>query len=43
MSLCPIAAISIRVLYRDMVQNTIVYLTPVLVQSAGDTRHGGLA
>ena len=31
-----IAAISIRVLYRDIVHNTIVYLTPILVRSAGD-------
>ena len=36
MSLCPIAAISIRALYRDMLLNTIVYLTPILVRSAGD-------
>ena len=34
--LCQIAAKSIRVLYRDMVHNTIVYLTPILVQSAWD-------
>ena len=36
MSFFQIAAISIRVLYRDMVHNTIVYLTPILVRSAGD-------
>ena len=30
------AAISIRVLYRDMVHNTIVYLLPILVRSLGD-------
>ena len=34
--LCQIAAISIRLLYRDMVHNTIVYLPPILVRSAGD-------
>ena len=31
-----IAAISIRVMYRDIVHNTIVYLQPILVRSAGD-------
>ena len=36
LSLCQIAAISIRVLYRDIVHNTIVYLPPILVRSAGD-------
>ena len=36
LSLCPIAAISIRVLYRDIVHNAIVYLPPILVRSAGD-------
>ena len=38
-----IAAISIRVLYRDIVHNTIVYLPPILVRSAGDKRRGCLA
>ena len=36
LSLRQIAAISIRVLYRDIVHNTIVYLLPILVRSAGD-------
>ena len=36
MSFFQIAAISIRVLYRDMLHNTIVYLKPILVRSAGD-------
>ena len=36
LSLCQIAAISIRVLYRDIDHNTIVYLLPNLVRSAGD-------
>ena len=36
LSLCQIAAISIRVLYRDIVHNTIVYLPPILMRSAGD-------
>ena len=31
-----IAAISIRLLYRYIVHNTIVYLPPILVRSAGD-------
>ena len=31
-----IAAIYIRVLYRDIVHNTIVYLLTILVRSAGD-------
>ena len=31
-----IADISIRVLYGDIVHNTIVYLPPILVWSAGD-------
>ena len=35
-SLCQFAAISIRVLYRDIVRNAIVYLPPILVRSAGD-------
>ena len=35
-SLHQIAAISIRVLYRDIVHNTIVYLAPILVPSAED-------
>ena len=35
-SLCQIAAISIRVLYRDIVRNAIVYLPPILVRSAGE-------
>ena len=30
------AAISIRVSYRDIVHNAIVYLPPILVRSAGD-------
>ena len=36
LSLCQIFTISIRVLYRDIVRNTIVYLPPILVWSAGD-------
>ena len=36
LSLRQIAAISIRVLYRDIVHNTIVYLLPILARSAGD-------
>ena len=36
LSLCQIAAIYIRLLYRDMVHNSIVYLPPILVRSAGD-------
>ena len=36
LSLCQIAAKSIRLLYRDKVHNTIVYLPPILVRSAGD-------
>ena len=43
LSLCQIAAITIRVLHRDMVHNIIVYLPPILVRSAGDYRRGGLA
>ena len=35
-SLYWIAAIYIRVLYKDMVHNTIVCLSPILVQSVGD-------
>ena len=35
-SLGQIVAISIRLLYRDIVYNTIVHLPPILVQSAGD-------
>ena len=31
-----IAATSIRVLYRDIVHYTIVYLPPILVRPAGD-------
>ena len=31
-----IAAISIRVLYKDMVHKTIIYSPPILVRSAGD-------
>ena len=42
LSLCQIAAISIRVLYRDIVNKTSVYLPPNLVRSAGDLRRGGL-
>ena len=34
LSLCQIAAISIRVLYRDIVQNTIVYFPDILVFGA---------
>ena len=36
LSLCQFAAISIRVLYWDIVHNTIVYLPPILVRSAED-------
>ena len=36
LSVCHIAAISIRVLDKDIVHNTIVYLPPILVRSAGD-------
>ena len=36
LSLCQIAAISIRVLYRDTLHNNIVYLLPILVRSVGD-------
>ena len=36
LSLCQSAAIFIHVLHRDIVHNTIVYLPPILVQSAGD-------
>ena len=36
LSLCQIAAISILVLYGDIVCNTIVCLPPILVRSAGD-------
>ena len=36
LSFCQIAAISFRVLYRDIVHNTIVYIPPILVRSAGD-------
>ena len=36
LSLCQIAAISIRVLYRNMVHITIVYLPPILMLLAGD-------
>ena len=43
MSLRQIAAIFIRVLYWGMVHITIVYSTPILVRSAGDECHGGLA
>ena len=35
LSLCQFAAISIHVLYSDIVHNTIVYLPPILVRSAG--------
>ena len=34
------SAISDRVLYRDIVHNTIVYLLPNLVRSVGDKRRG---
>ena len=37
------SAISDRVLYRGIVDNTIVYLLPNSVQSAGDKHHGGLS
>ena len=36
LSLCQIAVIFIRVLYKDIVHNAIVYLPPILVRSAGD-------
>ena len=36
LSLCQIAAISVRVLCKDIVHNTIVYLPPILVWSVGD-------
>ena len=36
LTLYQIAAISIRVLYRDIVHNTIVYFPPILARSAGD-------
>ena len=36
LSLCQFVAISIRVLYWDIVHNAIVYLPPILVRSAGD-------
>ena len=36
LSLCEIAAMSSRVLYRDIVHNAIVHLPPILVQSTGD-------
>ena len=36
LSLGQIAAISIRLLFRDIVPNTIVHLPPILVRSAGD-------
>ena len=36
LSLYPIAAISIRVLYKDIVHNTIIYLPSILVRSEGD-------
>ena len=36
LSLCQFAAIYIRVLYRDIVHDTIVHLPPILVRSAGD-------
>ena len=43
LSLYQIAAISIRVCYRDIVHNTIVYLPPISVRSVGDKRRRGLA
>ena len=43
LSLGQIAAISIRLLYRDIVNNTSFYLPPNLVRSAGDKHRGGLA
>ena len=36
LSFCQIAAISIHVLYRDIVHNTIVYLPPIFARPAGD-------
>ena len=36
LSLCQFAAISIRVLYWDIVHNTIVYSPPILVRSVED-------
>ena len=36
LSLCQMAVLSIRVLYRDIVHNTIVYSPPILVRSVGD-------
>ena len=35
------SAVYIRVLYKDILQNTIVHLPPILVRSAGDDRRGG--
>ena len=43
LSVCHIAAISIRVFYRVIVHNTIVYLPPISVRPAGGKRRGGLA
>ena len=36
LSLCQTSAISIRLLFRNIVHNTIVYLSSILVQLAGD-------
>ena len=43
LSLCQFAAISIRVLCKETVRNTIVYLPPILVRSTEDQSRGGLA
>ena len=43
LSIGQIATIFIRLLYKDIVHNTIVHLPPILVQSAGDKHRGGLA
>ena len=43
LSHCQIAAISVRVLIRDIMHNIIVYLPPRLVRSAGDYYRGDLA
>ena len=36
LSLCQFAVISVRVLYKDIVHNTIIYLPPILVWPTGD-------
>ena len=43
LSLCQIAAIFIRVLYMNMMHNTIVYLPPIVMRPEGDSRRRGLA